>query len=176
MVPLYILGLLLRFGPQHGYQLKKLIETELADFTRIKLPNIYYHLEKMEAAGFIASQTGQDGLRPEKRVYQVTESGITKLRALLKKELEISYRPVFESDALFYFSEHLDANELAAALKKHLAYLNGVLAHIKRHRDSVIPYLPEDIRCYADLIFEHHILHYQAEAAWAEKAIGINQN
>lgn len=176
MVPLYILGLLLRFGPQHGYQLKKLIETELADFTRIKLPNIYYHLEKMEAAGFIASQTGQDGLRPEKRVYQVTESGITKLRALLRKELEISYRPVFESDALFYFSEHLDANELAAALEKHLAYLNGVLAHIKRHRDSVIPCLPEDIRRYADLIFEHHILHYQAEAAWAEKAIGINQN
>ena len=26
MIPLYILGLLLRFGPQHGYQIKKLLE------------------------------------------------------------------------------------------------------------------------------------------------------
>ena len=45
MIPLYILGLLLRFGPQHGYQIKKLLEEQLEDFTQIKLPTVYYHLE-----------------------------------------------------------------------------------------------------------------------------------
>ena len=35
MIPLYILGLLLRFGPQHGYQIKKLLEEQLEDFTQI---------------------------------------------------------------------------------------------------------------------------------------------
>ncbi len=176
MVPLYILGLLLRFGPQHGYQIKKLIETELADFTQIKLPNIYYHLEKMKDAGFIDSQTGQDGLRPEKKIYHVTTIGITELQTLLKKELEIGYRPTFHSDALFYFSEHLDAEALVAALKKHVTYLRAALAHIEQHRAAVIPQLPPEIACYADLIFEHHLLHYQAETAWAEKAIHTNQN
>ena len=53
MIPLYILGLLLRFGPQHGYQIKKLLEDQLGDFTQIKLPTVNYHLEKMEAADII---------------------------------------------------------------------------------------------------------------------------
>jgi len=48
-----ILGLLQRFGPQHGYYIKKLISEELADFTQIKLPTIYYHLEKMNADGLL---------------------------------------------------------------------------------------------------------------------------
>ena len=38
MIPLYILGFLLRYGPQHGYQIKKLISEQMADFTSIKLP------------------------------------------------------------------------------------------------------------------------------------------
>ena len=35
MIPLYILGLLLRFGPQHGYQIKKLLEEQLEDSPRL---------------------------------------------------------------------------------------------------------------------------------------------
>ena len=56
MIPLYILGMLLRYGPQHGYQIKKLLAEQLADFTDIKLPTIYYHLEKMEASGLITAE------------------------------------------------------------------------------------------------------------------------
>ena len=65
MIPLYILGLLLRFGPQHGYQIKKLLEEQLEDFTQIKLPTVYYHLEKMEAAGLIEAHRDRQGARPE---------------------------------------------------------------------------------------------------------------
>ena len=64
MIPLYILGLLLRFGPQHGYQIKKLLEEQLEDFTQIKLPTVYYHLEKMEAAGLIEAGREPDPKKP----------------------------------------------------------------------------------------------------------------
>jgi DNA-binding PadR family transcriptional regulator len=61
MIPFYILGLLQRFGPQHGYQLKKIIGEQLSDFTQIKLPTIYYHLEKMEADGLLAANSEKPG-------------------------------------------------------------------------------------------------------------------
>ncbi|HOO27661.1 MAG TPA: PadR family transcriptional regulator, partial [Lachnospiraceae bacterium] len=171
MVPLYILGLLLRFGPQHGYRIKKLIETELADFTQIKLPNIYYHLEKMEAMDLIASNTEQNELHTGKKVYHVTKKGSAEFRSLLQNELHIGYRPVFESDALFYFSDTLDQRELTDALEKYLAHLEKITAHIEEHKDTALSLLPEDAKSSADIIFKHHLLHYRAETAWAKDAL-----
>ena len=75
MIPLYILGMLLRYGPQHGYQIKKMLMEQMADFTDIKLPTIYYHLDKMEAAGLITARNVKEGVRPEKRVYHVSDQG-----------------------------------------------------------------------------------------------------
>ncbi|HWQ73066.1 MAG TPA: PadR family transcriptional regulator [Desulfitobacteriaceae bacterium] len=80
-------GLLLRFGSQHGYQIKKLIEEQLEDFTQIKLPTVYYHLEKMEAAGLVTAHRDKQGTRPEKTVYQVSSAGTDKFRELLLQTL-----------------------------------------------------------------------------------------
>ncbi len=70
MIPLYILGLLLRLGPQRGYQIKKLMEEQLEDFTQIKLPMVYYHLEKMEIAGLVTAHRDKQGACPEKTVIR----------------------------------------------------------------------------------------------------------
>ena len=72
-IPLYILGLLMRFGPQHGYQIRKIIGEELADFTGIKLSVIYYHLEKMEREGLLHGAREKTSGRPEKTRYSVTQ-------------------------------------------------------------------------------------------------------
>ncbi|WP_320129842.1 PadR family transcriptional regulator [uncultured Sphaerochaeta sp.] len=67
MVPLYILGVLQRMGPMHGYRIKKLISEQLSDFTQIKLPTIYYHLEKMTQSGLISVDViDSTSSRPEK--------------------------------------------------------------------------------------------------------------
>jgi DNA-binding PadR family transcriptional regulator len=81
IIPLYILGLLQRFGPQHGYQIKKIIADQLADFTQIKLPTIYYHLEKMQAGGLLSVTSEKPGGRPEKSVYAVTKRASARFRA-----------------------------------------------------------------------------------------------
>ena len=64
MIPLYVLGLLQRYGPQHGYQLKKNISEELEDFTQIKLPSIYYHLEGMAKNGLLSASSEKTDNRP----------------------------------------------------------------------------------------------------------------
>lgn len=170
MIPLYILGLLHRFGPQHGYQIKKLVEEQLADFTQIKLPTIYYHLEKLEAAGLISAETGREGARPEKRVYHISQAGTRHFDGLLHQLLDMQYRPSFEADAAFYFADHLTAAELVESLQSHAQRLRQSLARIQEHRSLTLPHLPDEMRRAADIIFEHHAAHYRAELAWAEKA------
>lgn len=171
MIPLYILGLLLRFGPQHGYQIKKLLEEQLADFTQIKLPTVYYHLEKMEAAGLIAAHRDRQGARPEKTVYQVDVTGEARFRELLLKTLDFSYRPAFEADAAFYFSDCLQGGELSESLSRHIDSMKKTLAIIERHRSETIKYIPKPFQSSADIIFEHHLLHYRAELSWAEQSL-----
>jgi DNA-binding PadR family transcriptional regulator len=171
LIPLYILGLLLRFGPQHGYQIKKLIEEQLEDFTQIKLPTIYYHLEKMEAAGLITAHRDKQGVRPEKTVYQISDTGMDKFKELLAQSLQIEYRPTFDIDGTIYFSDHLGAGALLESLARHREALKKELSVIELHRKETMRHIPEEYKTSADIIFEHHILHYNAELAWAERSI-----
>ncbi len=173
MIPLYILGMLLRYGPQHGYQIKKMISEQLSDFTDIKLPAIYYHLEKMEAGGLITAQAVKEGVRPEKRVYAISEAGVERFQQLLRRTLDLQYRPSFEVDSALFFSDYTDDAEFLLALECHVSNLNDSLQRIASHRQEVVPNLPSPMRSSADLIFAHHELHYQAERSWAERAIQI---
>lgn len=171
MIPLYILGLLLRFGPQHGYQIKKLLEEQLEDFTQIKLPTVYYHLEKMEAAGLVAAHRDKQGTRPEKTVYQVSDTGADKFRELLQQSLQIEYRPTFDIDGTLYFSDALESGELTDSLSRHAANLRQILSRLEAHREETLKYIPEEYRTSAELIFQHHIQHYKAELIWAEQSL-----
>lgn len=171
MIPLYILGLLGRFGPQHGYQIKKLVEEQLADFTQIKLPTIYYHLEKMEASGLVRAETGKEGARPEKTVYSISDRGKEHFLTLLRRQLNMSYRPTFDADAVFYFSDHLETAEILESLERHLTVLRKSLRHIEEHQAQTIEHLPAPMKRSANSIFTHHAVHIQAEITWAEQTI-----
>lgn len=171
MIPLYILGILLRFGPQHGYQIKKLMEEQLEDFTQIKLPTVYYHLEKMETMGLITAQHDKQGARPEKTVYKVTDTGTDKFQELLLQALQIKYRPTFDIDGVLYFSDNLESSALADSLRRHITNMKKVLTELKIHREKTISYIPQTYQTSANIIFEHHIHHYKAELAWAEQSL-----
>ncbi len=171
MVPIYILGLLMRFGPQHGYQIKKQMKEQMEDFTQIKLPTVYYHLEKMEASGLVSAYADKQGTRPEKKVYTISKDGKDKFKELIKEALKVTYRPNFDMDAAFYFSDYLDNKDLLDSLQQHVIELNHTLTGLEQHRKEMIESIPEDVRVSANIIFEHHIMHYKAELAWAEQSI-----
>lgn len=171
MIPIYILGLLLRYGPQHGYQIKKLLGEQLEDFTQIKLPTVYYHLEKMEASGLISAHCDKEGARPEKTVYCISEAGSAKFKELLMQTLQIKYRPTYDVDAVFYFSDYLNNNELIESLTQHMDNLKKTLDYLEIHHYETMEHVPEDIKIPTNIIFEHHILHYKAELAWAEQSL-----
>jgi DNA-binding PadR family transcriptional regulator len=171
MIPVYILGILLRFGPQHGYQIQKTIAENVADFTQIKLPTIYYHLEAMARKGLLSANCEYDGARPEKTVYTVTEKGKEAFLAGLGERLSFHYRPVFDMDAIFYFAEYGKPEETVTRLKAYAVELGKSLDVIRKHEAEVRSLLPDAALANAEILFEHHITHYKAERAWVLDAI-----
>lgn len=171
MIPLYILGLLQRFGPKHGYQIKKIIAEQLADFTQIKLPTIYYHLEKMKTDGLIFANTEKSGGRPEKTTYTITDKGIMAFKTMLAGLLEFEYRPTFPSDGVFYFSDSIETTEILSHLAAYMDKLNTAISNIEKHRKETMQFVPDEDKIMVSIIFSHHERHYHAELEWAEETL-----
>ena len=170
-IGLWILGLLRRFGPQHGYQIKKLIGEEVADFARMKLPTIYYHLQRMEAEGLLSSESEKDTNRPERRVFSITAAGDSAFVEALAALLEIEYEPSFACDALLYFADSLEESEVLASLEAHSLAMDGAVRAIESHEALALAHLPSRSGAWASAIFDHHKRHYGAEAEWARSAL-----
>ncbi|MEA4884376.1 MAG: PadR family transcriptional regulator [Clostridia bacterium] len=171
MIPLYILGLLQRFGPQHGYQIKKTMAEELSDFTQIKLPAIYYHLGKMKNDDLLSAGSGQPGEGPRKTVYAITPKGIDSFQSMLAGLLDFSYRPSFPSDSVFYFSDCLDLSDIANGLEAYADNLRKTIGSIQMHRKETLAFVPAEVTTMVNIIFSHHERHYQAELDWATEAL-----
>ncbi len=171
MVPLYILGLIGRNGPQHGYQIRKSIEEQLQDFTQIKPPTIYYHLARMEADGLLTARGERPGARPEKTVYALTERGQEAFSGMLMEALRFDYRPSFPLDAAFFFSDCVDPAALREGLGEHARNLRGAIEAIEAHQQESLRSVPPEHAASAGAIFRHHLMHYRAELAWAEEAL-----
>jgi DNA-binding PadR family transcriptional regulator len=166
-VPLYILGLLRRFGPLHGYQIKKVISEEIADFANIKLPTVYYHVQRMEADGLLSASREKDSNRPERRVYSITAAGNQAFDEGLAGLLELEYAPTFDSDALLYFGDSFELSDIRDALDAHASFMLAALAALDAHASAALEHVPADKRTWASAIFDHHRKHYQVEASWA---------
>ncbi len=171
MIPFYILGLLQRFGPQHGYQIKKIITEQLADFTQIKLPTIYYHLDKMEKNELLAAKRQKLGSRPEKTIYSITDKGVNEFKHRMTELLEFEYKPVFLSDGLFYFSDYIESAEIADHLMVYIEKLKVTLSNLQNHKEETLRLVPAEFIKIVNIIFSHHTHHYQAELEWAEKIL-----
>jgi DNA-binding PadR family transcriptional regulator len=170
-IPFYILGLLERYGPQHGYRLKQIMEEDISDFTHIKLPTVYYHLEKLCGEGSVSAVPGKDGNRPEKMVYAVTEKGKERFAALFQKLLTEPFDPELPLDGNLFFGNGVSAEAVLSVLRSREAELSTRIKALAAHRDAALRNIPESGRTGAKLIFDHHLLHLNAELEWLREAI-----
>jgi DNA-binding PadR family transcriptional regulator len=157
----------------HGYRIKKIIGEHLEDFTQIKLPTIYYHLEKMQSKGLLSSSSEKPGSRPQKTVYSITDLGISTFSAMIDDLLEFDYKPSFSLDGVFYFSEFLKPGLIEESLKTYAEKLDCVIGYVKKHMDETMRLVPDEAKTTVMITFSHHIKHYQAELNWALESLEI---
>ncbi|HWQ73065.1 MAG TPA: hypothetical protein VN370_12200 [Desulfitobacteriaceae bacterium] len=83
----------------------------------------------------------------------------------------MEYRPTFDIDGTLYFSDALERGALTDSLSRHIAHLKQILSRLETHRKETLDHIPKAYRTSADIIFEHHIHHYEAELDWAEQSL-----
>ena len=170
-IPFYLLGLLIRYGPQHGYRLKQIIEETISDFAKIKLPTIYYHLDKLKENGYVTETTDKEGNRPEKTVFAITDKGRKYYDELLIRQLTENYSPEFALDGVLYFRDRADHDLLLKELMKKELLLAEKIKALGFHKDYCLTNIDELAKFSTEAIFDHHRIHLEAELEWLKKTI-----
>jgi DNA-binding PadR family transcriptional regulator len=156
---LLLLGLLRR-QEMHGYQLFEFIDRSLGYCTDLKKPTAYYLLNKMAQDGWIEEQMVQDGNRPPRRVYRMTQAGEAAYQRLLRESLQ-GYSPVtFQGDFGLAFIDDLDPTEARRLLEVRRTALQSALADVQAtppHAGGM------------QWVIDHQIYHLQAELKWLEE-------
>ncbi|MBU1122163.1 MAG: PadR family transcriptional regulator [Candidatus Omnitrophota bacterium] len=122
---LIILGIL-KEGPKHGYQIKKIIQNKLGLFSSFDNKSIYYPLKVMEKKGFIQKETDYLKGHITRHVYSITPAGNKEFSKEAKEALLSQKRPFIEIDIPLYFLPYLDKREVLARLKVRKRFLEKV--------------------------------------------------
>jgi len=127
---LLFLGLL-KDGPKHGYEIKRVIEDVLLPLVGLKVKSIYYPLNKMEKLGLIKKETGREGNFPEKYIYALTPKGEKIFDHLIAESFLSIERPYFNIDLSLYFLPYVDKKIAYRRLRARVMFLKRIRKNLE---------------------------------------------
>ncbi len=158
---LLLLGLLQK-KEMHGYQLHEFIDNFMQTCVDLKKSTAYYLLEKMEKKAYVTCTEEQEGTRPPRRVYHLTQTGETRLLDLLRQNLATYLPAKFPSDTGLTFLDNLPTTEAVTLLqqrREQMAKALAVIEQVPPHTGSL------------QFMLEHQHLHLQSELTWLDSII-----
>jgi DNA-binding PadR family transcriptional regulator len=167
---LVILGFL-RGQPLYGYEIKRMIEQIMGDWTNIAFGSIYFALKKLAEEGFVEkAATEQEGGRPSRTVYRITDAGREEFLRLLREVWDSVERQTFAFDIGLSFMSALPMEEVRGYLRKRVTHLEHVLQYLEAHQAEQLAdeHVPDRL---ASAVFEHHRRHLQAELDWTRDLV-----
>jgi DNA-binding PadR family transcriptional regulator len=165
---LLILGLL-KQGPKHPYQIKRLIKDVIFTFAPFENVSIYYPLRKMEEEGWVVKKSIRSGQRPQRYVYSITKQGEEEFRRLLDKSFLTIKRPFFNIDLSLYFMPYVEKAVAHRRLRGRLTLFKNMtrnLAKLLRSLDNKKSY-------HLILILEHNLELANAEIKFLERLVNL---
>ena len=114
---LLLLGLL-RDQEMHGYQLNEMLGQGSGIPIKLSKPNAYRLLSQLEQDGWVVYREEQEGNRPPRRVYAITEEGEKAFQRMLRDNLAAYSQPEFPSSVALNYLELLPMHEAAALLRQ----------------------------------------------------------
>ena len=131
-----ILGLL-KEGPKHGYEVRKLVREVLGEYTPVASKSIYYPLRSLEKKGFLRKERKREGKRPEKFIYHLTKDGEKEFSRLLSRNLLLIERPYLNVDLSLYFLPYVDKKIAKHRLQNRLKRLKEVREWVEELKKSL---------------------------------------
>jgi len=164
-----ILGILRR-GPLHGYDLKRIITQEMGDWTDIAFGSIYFALDALARDGFVTAETQESTAhRPSRIVYTLTDSGQAEYLTLLRGLWQDKSRHTSPLDIGIAFLQDLPREEIMGYLEQHKNRLTHALRYLASHQEETMKM--SDVPPESRFIFSHARLKMEAELAWTQEVL-----
>jgi len=154
---LLFLGLL-KDGPKHGYEIKRLIDEELFPFVGLKIKSIYYPLKKMEKLGLIKKDVGREGKWPEKYTYSLTSKGGKIFDHLVTDSFLSIERPYFNIDLALYFLQYVDQKIAKRQLRGRVLFLRRIRRELQEVKTGM-----KKTKVHLEIILDHDLDLVEAE-------------
>ena len=154
---LLFLGLL-KDGPKHGYEIKRLIDEELFPFVGLKIKSIYYPLKKMEKLGLIKKDVGREGKWPEKYTYSLTAKGDKIFDHLVTDSFLSIERPYFSIDLALYFLQYVDQKIAKRQLRGRVLFLRRIRKELQDFKGGM-----KKAKVHLEIILDHDLDLVEAE-------------
>jgi DNA-binding PadR family transcriptional regulator len=168
VVRLLVLGTLARFGPMHGHQLKRSIQTiNVEAWSDVRAGSLYHALHQLASEGMIELvQTERPGRLPARTVYRITAAGEAELDALRDRALG-EVRPSADPfDVALWVAAGLDPAHLAVVVRRRLDTLRRQLADLAAERRSLVA--EGTIPAVGAILMAHGEARLEAEVRWHE--------
>lgn len=169
-IRLVLLGLLARYGPKHGYELRTLIEQQHLDrISDIQFGSIYAGLKRLSRDGLV-DEVGRSrvGNRPDRVAFDVTEVGRKELHRLIREVFVDPTQRERPIDLAVHFSGLLPLNEVAGLIRDRLAALETFEKMIAKAERSTHHEHP-GVRALITDISSHFLEVNRAERRWAQR-------
>ncbi len=166
---LFVLGMLARGGPMHGHQIRRAAQIDRTElWANVKPGSLYGALHRMEAEGVItALRREQEGNRPARTIYEITDRGHAELKAHRDEALQHSRLRPDPVDLGLQFTEGLSLEELQAVLRERREAYAAELAGWRRLHTIADPYLT----AMDQMTFRHSLLRLETEVAWHDELL-----
>jgi DNA-binding PadR family transcriptional regulator len=123
-------------------------------------------LRKLAEEGFIEKVgTEQEGGRPSRTVYQITDAGREEFMLLLREVWDDVEQHYFTFDIGLSFMSALPIEEVKGLLRKRVKHLEHIVQYLDAHQAEQLAdeHVPSHL---ATTVFDHHRAHLNAELDW----------
>jgi DNA-binding PadR family transcriptional regulator len=165
---LFVLGTLER-GPAHGHEIRRLAERiDVESWSEAHIGSVYNAIRRLESEELIrAIRSEQEGRRPTRTVYEITDAGRMELASLRDKLLHDVALPSDPFDIALWVSADTPVHDLEHAIDRRCAALRelGDRLQSERSRLTAAGYLP----AVGELLFRHGEIRIEAELRWHQE-------
>lgn len=135
-----ILGLLAESASgAHGYDLARYFSGDepLGAIVRLEPGMLYHHLKKLDRVGWVAATVEQQGLRPPKQVYRLTDSGRAELERWLTSPVERTREIRLEFLVKLFFAQRTNPSMMQELIGHQRETLQRNLASLDEQRQAM---------------------------------------